>query len=89
MLVQYVLVVDCVAVVTRHSGQLVEVLEADTTTAHDRQNHLNVLKMAVYLLCQFTESLEGDACKPTTVQITGRVSILVTVHHPSELWTQL
>ena len=43
-----------------------------------RLQHLNTLKMNIYLLCQFLETFEALATKPTTdatakVSLTGRV----------------
>ena len=40
--------------------------------ADNRQEHLNTVKMTVYLLCQFIDMIESDASKPSAI-ISGKV----------------
>ncbi|XP_013415078.1 condensin complex subunit 1-like isoform X2 [Lingula anatina] len=51
-------------VMTAHCSQLPAVLDGELDST-DRLDHLNILKMTTYLLCQFVESFEAEATKPS------------------------
>ena len=54
-----------------HANSLAEQLETDMG-ADSRQEHLNTVKMTVYLLCQFIDMIESDVSKPSAI-ISGKV----------------
>ncbi len=57
--------------ISGHANVLVELLEADLSP-EARSEHLNAVKMSVYLLCQFMDMIESVASKPSEV-ISGKV----------------
>ncbi len=61
--------------ISGHANVLVELLESDLS-ADARSEHLNSVKMSVYLLCQFMDMIESVASKPSEV-ISGKVMILI------------
>ena len=54
-----------------HANNLAEILEMEMRP-ETREEHLNTLKMTVYLLCQFIDMIESDASKPSAI-VSGKV----------------
>ncbi len=54
-----------------HASRMVEVVEGDLD-GEERHGHLNTLKMAAYLLCQFIDLYEAEVNKPSI--LSGKVS---------------
>ena len=54
-----------------HANNLAEILEMEMRP-ETREEHLNTVKMTVYLLCQFIDMIESDASKPSAI-VSGKV----------------
>ncbi|XP_053700032.1 condensin complex subunit 1 [Synchiropus splendidus] len=59
-----------VQVVSSLASTLPSLLSSTTVTAAERQEHLNVVKMSVFLLCKLTECLESDSYRQSIVTTT-------------------
>lgn len=70
------LVTPCspVLVVRGLSVSLPSMLEAGALSAEDRKLQLNAVKMGVFLLCKFTETLESDSYRQSIVTAPSKVS---------------
>ncbi|XP_062395183.1 condensin complex subunit 1 [Sardina pilchardus] len=54
------------------SVSLPSMLDAGALSAEDRKLQLNAVKMSVFLLCKFTETLESDSYRQSIVTATGK-----------------
>ncbi|XP_041964027.1 condensin complex subunit 1 [Alosa sapidissima] len=54
------------------SVSLPSMLDAGVLSAEDRKLQLNAVKMSVFLLCKFTETLESDSYRQSIVTATGK-----------------
>ena len=71
-----------------HANNLAEILEMEMRP-ETREEHLNTVKMTVYLLCQFIDMIESDASKPSAI-VSGKVremkrNVLKNVIEPQKL----
>ena len=65
---------NCLGIQT-HANNLAEILEMEMRP-ESREEHLNTVKMTVYLLCQFIELIESDASKPSAI-VSGKVEFFL------------
>lgn len=61
------------SVVNGLAASLPTLLMSTSTSAAERKDQLNAVKMSVYLLCKLTENLESDSYRQNIVKAPGKV----------------
>lgn len=61
------------AVVSGLAASLPSLLISTSTSAAERKDQLNAVKMSVYLLCKLTESLESESYRQNIITAPGKV----------------
>lgn len=60
-------------VVSGLAASLPTLLISTSTSAAERKDHLNAVKMSVYLLCKLTETFESDSYRQNIITAPGKV----------------
>lgn len=60
-------------VVSGLAASLPSLLISTSTSAGERKDQLNAVKMSVYLLCKLTENLESDSYRQSIIKAPGKV----------------
>lgn len=66
------------SVVSGLAASLPTLLISTSTSAAERKDQLNAVKMSVYLLCKLTETLEGDSHRQNIITAPGKVNFYQT-----------